>query len=255
MLVKVGGTEVDIRVEAVMSVPRLGFMSNFYTWAQALMPLGIRPTMMQGAFWSQCLSRVCQDFIDKAEFLLVIDYDSAFSKRDVEELFSMALAFQCDALAPLQTKREDGRPMLTLKGTLENPPKDGHTTLPSSWFAEPVQEVDTAHFGCTILSTAALKRCKLPWMQELPNSDGTWDEKPKNPDDPNWRPRRDSDIAFWANWRESGNRVYVTPRVCIGHGEYVFTWPGKDLGKPVYQHATEYCNSMTKPDTAWSVPQ
>jgi hypothetical protein len=43
--------------------------------------------------------------------------------------------------------------------------------------------------------------------------------------------------------------------VCIGHGEYVFTWPGKDLGKPVYQHATEYCNTMQKPETAWSVPQ
>ena len=245
MLVKVGGTEVDIRVEAVMSVPRLGFMSNFYTWAQALMPLGIRPTMMQGAFWSQCLSRVCQDFIDKAEFLLVIDYDSAFSRRDVEELFSMALAFQCDALAPLQTKREDGRPMLTLKGTLENPPKDGHTTLPSSWFAEPVQEVDTAHFGCTILSTAALKRCKLPWMQELPNSDGTWDEG-----------RVDDDIWFWKQFREAGgNRVFVSPRVILGHGEYMVTWPGKDLGKPVFQYSTEFSNSMKKPDTAWSVPQ
>jgi hypothetical protein len=92
-------------------------------------------------------------------------------------------------------------------------------------------------------------------MQEVPNSDGTWEEEPRTPGDPNWRPRRDADIAFWVNWRESGNRLFVTPRVCIGHGEYVFTWPGKDLGRPVYQHATEYCNTMKKPETAWSVPQ
>jgi hypothetical protein len=44
MLVKVGNTNVDVRVEAVLSVPRLGFMDNFFTWAQALTPLGIRPT-------------------------------------------------------------------------------------------------------------------------------------------------------------------------------------------------------------------
>jgi len=41
MLVKVGDSRVDVRVEAVLSVPRLGFNDNFFTWAQALMPLGI----------------------------------------------------------------------------------------------------------------------------------------------------------------------------------------------------------------------
>lgn len=244
MLVKVGQTEVDIRVEAIMSMPRLAFTSNFFAWAQALMPLGIRPTLGTGCFWDQVNTRVMEQFIDKAEYLLTIDYDTFFTREDVEHLFAMALTFQCDALTGLQTKREDGRPMLTLKGTLDNPPEGGHTQVPRSWFGEPVQEVDSAHFGCTVISTAALKRAKKPWFVERPDPEGGWGEG-----------RRDSDIAFWANWRESGNRIFVTPRVCIGHGEWVITWPSKELGRPVFQYVSEYQKTNQKPDSAWSVPQ
>jgi hypothetical protein len=242
MIVKVGGTEVDIAVECVMSGPRFGPISNLFGWAQAFLPLGIRPTLAQGAFWSQGLTRVFEQFIDSAQYLLVTDFDTYFSREDVEQLVAIAMTFQCDALAPLQVKREDGRPMLTLKGTLDNPPADGMTQLPRSWFGEPVQEVDTAHFGCTIISTTALRRAKKPWFLERPDPQGGWGEG-----------RRDSDIAFWANWRESGNRVFVTPRVCIGHGEWVITWPSKDLGKPVFQYTSDYQKSNKKPETAWSV--
>jgi hypothetical protein len=244
MLVKVGDTQVDVRVEAVFSMPRLGFNDNFFTWAQALMPLGIRPTKMTGAFWDQCMQRVFEQFVDKCEYLLCIDYDTFFTKEDVEHLFALALTFQCDAITGLQVKREDGRPMLTLPGTLMQPPQEGATQLPVSWFAEPVQEVDSAHFGCTIISTAALKRTPKPWFYSKPNEAGEWGEG-----------RLDADIWAWKNFREAGNRVYVSPRVVLGHGEYVVTWPGKDLGKPVFQYATDYCNTLQRPETAWKVPQ
>jgi hypothetical protein len=244
MLVKVGGTEADIRVEAILSMPRLSFTANHFAWAQALMPLGIRPTMGTGAFWSQVNTRVMEQFIDKAEYLLTIDYDTFFTKEDVEHLFALAMTFQCDAITGLQTKREDGRPMLTLKGTLDNPPEGGTTSLPMSWFAEPVQEVDTAHFGLTVISTAALKRCKKPWFWSKPGPDGSWNDG-----------RTDDDIWFWRNWRDSGNRLFVTPRVVLGHGEYVVTWPGQNLGKPVFQWTTEFTTNGKKPETAWSVPQ
>jgi hypothetical protein len=144
--------------------------------------------------------------------------------------------------------------MLTLKGTLDDPPSDGNTTLAASWFAEPVQEVDTAHFGLTVISTAALKRARKPWFLETPASDGTYSERPADADE-SWQPRRDSDIHFWANWRASGNRVYVTPRVCVGHGEYMISWPGRDLGKPVYQYTTDFTSSHKRPETAWSTPK
>jgi hypothetical protein len=244
MLVKVGGTEVDIRVEAILSMPRLSFTANHFAWAQALMPLGIRPTMGTGAFWSQVNTRLMEQFLDSAEYLLLVDYDSFFRKEDIEHLFALAMTFQCDAITGLQTKREDGRPMLTLKGMLDNPPPDGSTKVDKAWFAEPVQEVDSAHFGLTVISTAALKRCKKPWFWEHPDPNGGWGEG-----------RLDSDIAFWKTWRASGNRVFVSPRVVLGHGEYVVTWPGKNLSSPVFQWATEFTNTLKRPESAWSVQQ
>lgn len=244
MIVKVGATEVEIRAEAILSGPRFGPLANLFGWAQALMPLGIRPTLGQGAFWSQVLTRMMEQFVDQCEYIITLDFDTFVSRDDIEQLFAMAMAFQCDALAPLQVKREDGRPMLTLLDTLDNPPPDGTTTLPASWFAEPVQQVDSAHFGCTIFSTAALKRMKKPWFYEQADPSGSWGEG-----------RVDADIGFWRQWKASGNKAYVTPRVSIGHGEYVVTWPGKDLGKPVFQWTSEYMKTQKRPETAWSVPQ
>lgn len=244
MIVKFGSTEADVAVEAILSMPRLAFTANTFTWIQALMPLNIRPTMGTGVFWDQVNTRVMEQFLDRAQYLLMIDYDSFFSQADVELLVALAMTYQCDALAPLQTKREDGRPMLTLKGNLDSPPPEGSTRVPREWFAEPVQEVDSAHFGCTLISTAALKRMKKPWFYEQPDSNGSWGDG-----------RTDADIGYWKRWRESGNRVFVTPRVCIGHGEWVITWPSKDLGKPVFQWTSDYQKTGRKPETAWSVGQ
>jgi hypothetical protein len=121
MLVKVGNTNVDVRVEAVLSVPRLGFMDNFFTWAQALTPLGIRPTKVTGAFWGQCLQRVMEQFVDDAEYLVTIDYDTFFSQADLEHL--MALGYDVSVRrrnrtadqtrrrpADADAQRHDGKP-------------------------------------------------------------------------------------------------------------------------------------------------
>jgi len=244
MQVQIGNTTVEVRVEAVMSVPRLGFMDNFYTWAQALMPLNIRPTKVTGAFWGQCLQRVCEQFVDECEYILTIDYDTFFTQADVEHLAALAMTFQCDAITGLQTKREDGRPMLTMKGAMDNPPEEGKTSVPREWFAAPVQEVDTAHFGCTLISTAALKRTPKPWFQGVPNEAGEWGDG-----------RIDDDIFFWKQFRKAGNRLYVSPRVVLGHGEYMITWPGENLTAPVYQHATAFLQGNKRPENSWSVPQ
>jgi hypothetical protein len=185
-----------------------------------------------------------EQFEPTTEYIITLDMDSFVSRENIEHLFALAMTFQCDALAPLQTKREDGRPMLTLLDTLDNPPEGGITEVPVGWFGAPVQQVDTAHFGCTIISTRALRRMAKPWFSETPDPKGGWGEG-----------RRDADIAFWANFKESGNRLYVTPRVTIGHGEYVITWPGKNLSGPVYQYTTEWQNTRKPPESAWSVPQ
>ena len=110
------------------------------------------------------------------------------------------------------------------------------------WFCEAVQEVDSAHFGCTVFSSKALKRTLKPWFQDQPNADGEYGDG-----------RTDADIWFWRQFRKSGNRCYVSPRVSIGHGEYVAVWPGKDLQQPVYQYVSDYTTNG-RPKTAWSAP-
>jgi hypothetical protein len=242
LLVQVGGTSVEVRAEAVLSAPRFGPLTNVFSFIESLMPLHIQPTLGQGAFWSQVLTRMMEDFHEKTEYIITLDYDSFVTREDVERLFALAMTMQCDALAPIQCKREDGRPMLTLLDTLDNPPPDGKTELPMSWFAEPVQQVDSAHFGCTLLSTRALRRMKKPWFHEQPDSEGGWGEG-----------RLDSDLSFWKQWKASGNRLFITPRVVIGHGEYVITWPGKNLGKPVFQFTTEWQRTKKPPEAAWNV--
>jgi len=37
----------------------------------------------------------------------------------------------------------------------------------------------------------------------------------------------------------------------IGHGEYVITWPGRELANTVYQYATEFNAQGKKPESIW----
>ena len=120
MIVRVGSSEVDVRVEACLSMPRLSFTANHFAWAQALMPLGIRPTMGTGVFWDQVNTRVFEQFIDKCEYLLLIDYDSFFSQADIEHLFALALTFQCDALRQ-QLRGEPARQLNNLPSAVASP--------------------------------------------------------------------------------------------------------------------------------------
>lgn len=244
MLVQIGNTSADVRCEAVLSGPRFGPLINAFGFIEALMPLHIRPTLGQGAFWSQVLTRMLEKFEPTTEYIITLDMDSFVTQENIEQLFALSMAFQCDALAPMQTKREDGRPMLTLLDTLDNPPEDGATKMDLAWFGKPVQQVDTAHFGCTVISTAALKRCIKPWFYEKAGPDGSYGEG-----------RVDADIGFWRQWKKSGNRCYVTPRVSIGHGEYVITWPGKNLAGPVYQYTSQWQEEKKPPKTAWSAEE
>ena len=243
MLVKIGDTNAEIRVEAVMSTPRLGFMDNFATWMSALVPLGITCTKVTGAFWGQCLQRVMEMQIDRGcEYILTMDYDTFFTKADVEHLFALALTFQCDSLTGMQVKRDDGRPMLTLLGTQDSPPEEGTTKIPVDWFREPVQQVDAAHFGLTVISVAALKRTPKPWFIDIADKDGGFGDG-----------RTDADMFFWKQFRKAGNRAFVSPRVTLGHGEYMITWPSKNLSGPVFQYTKDFVGDFKKPDDAWEV--
>jgi hypothetical protein len=81
-----------------------------------------------------------------------------------------------------------------------------------------------------------------PWFHEQPDPQGGWGDG-----------RVDSDISFWKQFKACGNRLYITPRVVIGHGEYVITWPSQELGQPVFQYCSEWQETRKPPKSAWKV--
>lgn len=244
MKVRVGNVEHDLRVEAAFSVPRLGFMDNFFCVAQALLPLGIRPTKYTGAFWEQCLDRVLRELVDRTDWILVCDYDSVFEADTIQRLLTAALVSGYDAVAPLQAKRDDGIPMFTPEG---HGHKIGLVQLPNTWFEAVVQPVESAHFGCTLIRSAALKRTPAPWFLGTPRPDGHWGDAAPGDE----THRVDPDIHFWRTFKTAGNTLGIAPQVAIGHAELKITWCGRDL-KPVYQTPTDYWNKGgRRPAAAW----
>jgi len=243
MKVRVGNVEHDLRVEAAFSMPRLAFSDNFFCVTNSLMPLGIRPTKFVGAFWEQCLDRVLLELIGRTDWVLTVDYDSVFEPDTIQRLMTAAIVSGYDAVAPLQTKRDEGIPMFTPEG---HDGSIGKVELPNTWFEAVVQPVATAHFGCTLIRSEALKRTPTPWFLGTPKADGHWTDAAEGE-----KNRRDPDMHFWDQFRKGGNKLGIAPQVAIGHAELKFTWPGRDL-KPVYQTPSSYWNQGgRRPAEAW----
>jgi len=240
--VRVGNVEHDLRVEAAFSVPRLGFQDNFFCAFQSLLPDGIQPTKFTGPFWGQCMDRVLLDMMDRTDWILCTDFDSVYEADTVQRLLTAAMVSGYDAVAPMQCKRDEGIPMFTPEGHFEI----GRVEIAPSWFEATIQPVDSAHFGCTLLRSSALKRTKTPWFVGTPAEDGHWGDAPEGQ-----RQRVEEDIAFWKTWKNSGNTLGICPQIAIGHAELMFTWPGRDL-KAVYQYPTEYWKAGgRRPAAAW----
>lgn len=214
------------KVGAAMSVPRLGFMDNFFGAFQlAQMGIGIRKHT--GAFWGQCLQRTLEGWVeDGKEWILTIDYDSVFNKEDVGGLIALSLEHpEADAIAPIQAHRTKSTPLMTVRG------EDGRniTTIPFDEFKKPLMKVATAHFGLTLIKTEALLKVPKPWFWSTPDEKGQWSDAA----------RVDDDIWFWRRWEEAGNTLYLANRVTVGHAELMVRWPGPDM-KAGYQHPSEF---------------
>lgn len=238
MIVRVGQCEAEVKVAALMSVPRLGFTDNFFCVTQALAPLGIAPIKYTGAFWGQCLQRCMEQVVDTHDAVVTIDYDTVFNARTVEALLALLMHSGYDAIAPLQTKRETNAVMFALPGHTV----DEKTSVEGDWFSKVVQPVDTAHFGLTFIRTAAIKKMPKPWFIASANEQGDFSGG-----------HVDEDIAFWHKFRDAGNRLGIATHISVGHCELMITWPSRSVpdGK-VQQHTTAYWNGGQKaPESAW----
>lgn len=240
MLVRVGSCEAEVRVCAVMSTPRLGFTDNFFCVHSALTPHQIPVIKHTGVFFGQCLTRSIESVIDKYDVILTIDYDTVFSGKTVEALLALQMHSGVDAIAPLQTKRESQCVMFALPGVKS----EDKTTVDGDWFSKPVQLVETAHFGLTLIRTEAIKKMEKPWFVAKPNDKGDWNGE-----------HTDEDISFWRGFAKAGNKLGIATNISVGHAELMVTWPSRttESGK-VQQHTTDYWNGgQMPPEEAWGV--
>jgi SAM-dependent methyltransferase len=228
----------EISVSAAMSVPRLGFMDNFFAAFEALPPLRISLRRYTGAFWGQCIERVLEETIeqDEPDAILTLDYDSVFSKRDVSMLMQLMCCHpEADAIAAVQSGRGNLGALFTMRGA------DGKNIpgAPTATFAGDLTKVSTAHFGLTLIRTEKLKALPKPWFHDKPAPDGSWNEG-----------RTDADINFWRQWETAGNSLFIANRVPIGHMELMVKWPGRDLSV-VHQDIGDW-RANGKFSEAWS---
>ena len=238
MLVRVGNTEAEVKVAAVMSMPRLGFTDNFFCVASALTPHGISPVKVTGAYWGQSLQMAIESVVKDADWVLTIDYDTIFSAKTVEALMTLAMWSGMDAIAPLQVKREANAVMFALAGSTP----DEQTQVGDDWFKKPVQPVETAHFGLTLIRASALRATPKPWFVETANDEGTFTGG-----------HMDADIHFWKQFTKNGHKLGLATHVSVGHAELMITWPSRQVADcKVLQHTTDYwAHGQKAPEKAW----
>lgn len=233
MLVRVGSCEAEVKVAALMSCPRLGFTDNFFCIAQALGPHGISPMKMTGAFWGQCLQNVMEEVVDTHDVILTFDYDTIFGPKTVEALLALMMYSGVDAIAPLQTKREANTVMFALPGISP----EQKTTVEDDWFSKPVQLAETAHFGCTFIRTAAIKKTPKPWFIAEASERGDFRGG-----------HIDEDLHFWKAFHAAGHKLGIATQISVGHAELMITWPSREVpeGK-VQQHCTDFWKNRSTP--------
>ncbi len=189
---------LEIKIKAVMSIPRIGWNDGSQAIENTLRPFGINMCRFNGVFWGQCMQRAFQECLDEGvDWILAIDYDSMTSPKHLNTLLqTFGQHPEIDALAPLQMRRGQDYPLFT---------QAGKTLLEVT--GEPIK-AHSAHFGMTLLRVDALKDLPKPWFKSEPDSKGEWGDE-----------RLDDDIWFWHQWRLAGKTIYVDPNCRIGHLE------------------------------------
>lgn len=226
------------KVYAIMSVPRLGFMDAFFCWYEALTPLRIQVMKFTGAFWGQCMERGMESALkEEPEFILTLDYDTIFCRQDIEDMMCVMVNNpHIDALAPIQSARSKTHSLFTVRGD------DGKfmPELPGDYFTPVASKVHTAHFGCTLIRTSALRDLKKPWFWSTPSSEGSWHTG-----------RLDDDTYFWNEFSKAGKTLCLANRVAVGHLELMIRWPGDNESmSPIFQNHNEY-TEIGIPEGVW----
>jgi tRNA (mo5U34)-methyltransferase len=227
---------VRMKVAAVESVPRLGFMDNKSCVYEALTPLKIPVISVQGAFWGQCLERGIQQMADAGvDVVLTLDYDTVFKRSDVETILRLIYQHpEAAAVLPIQRGR-GGFPVLASMKTLTGQPR---SDVPLAELKAETVRIASGHFGLTALRVKDLLDIPHPWFWDQPNCDGQWGPG-----------RTDADIWFWKQLEKAGKTVLLASRVAVGHLELMVKWPDESL-ETIYQATSEF-HDKGKPKNCW----
>jgi len=207
---KPGGLET--KVQAVMTLPRLGFTANMFAASKVFPKLGIGFGTASGVFWGQRLTELLALHTnDGTEYIITLDYDTAFKEEHVLRLMQlMAENPDVDAIIPVQIKRENKTPMFCI---VDEDGKGRNVALTE--FDEELIPIMTGHFGLTIFRVSAFDGLEKPWFLPHPDPDGGWGEG-----------RIDEDIHFWHNFYKCGKKACLAPGVMLGHLQMMCTFPG-----------------------------
>ena len=203
------------KVHCVLSAPRLGFTANYNCMIRELAMRGIEVTVGTGAFWSQVLTRTIEQNYKNCDYILALDYDTWFKHEHLLKMLELAELTDADVIIPNQIKRESDSVLIKLDGNKIT--KDDYDT--GAVLAQ------CGHFGCTLFKASCFDKLNKPWLQEIPDPNGSWNDG-----------RVDSDIYFWGNCIKSGLKVLFAPKIRIGHIQQMCTFAGKyeDGFKPVH---------------------
>lgn len=236
MEIKIEIAELQKKLIAVYSLPRLMPTDVAFDTINAVYRLGIRTIKRGGMFWGQALTRACQQaMIEGAEAILTIDYDTPHEVQDILTLYAMLKSRpDADAICALQMRRESMETLICARD------EDGNLsqTLDGKMFAEQLVRVASGNFGLTIIRASSLASLPKPWFIPVPDDAGEWGDD-----------RTDEDVNFWRKWEAAGKTLFCAQDVVVAHMEWVRTWPGKDL-RPVYQPQTDY-ETNRKPRNVW----
>lgn len=205
-----------VKVQAIMTAPRY---EN--TWCRTIIESALRRMNIPlnvglGVFYGQNMQRMMEEALDVADYVVTIDFDTAFIAQQLHRLISLAVQEDLDAVCGIQVKR-GCKHMLGFKEGVSSAKWDGH----------PI-EVDAAHFGLTVISTAKLRNVAKPWFFCQPDKDGRWGDD-----------RIDSDVWFWRQWKAAGNKLYIDPGVRLGHMEEMVVMHDENM-EPVHVYPKQW---------------
>jgi hypothetical protein len=207
------GQAVEDKIEVApigvaTSTPRYGSLIACDVMWQAALALRALPARSGGAWWEQGLSRQIEKLLEEGtekgpvEFILTIDFDSYMTPEDGIKLITLMYENpQLDCIVPTQIRRGMFEQILAGTAGPVNP-------------NDPLIPIIHGHFGFTVFRRRVFERMSTPWMLNVPDPQGRWNEG-----------RTDADIYFWNKFCAEGFKAAMSTEVLIGHGDEGVCWP------------------------------